>query len=90
MKNQELSPLQLIMQGYEELKKEATKEEDAAATLAKEQEKVAEGVALKQTGKTFYEMLNEGNPFNKAIPPHLLVKAGYETNNIPGDAKTTK
>lgn len=53
MANQELTPLQLIMVGYEELKKEATKEEDAAATLAKEQEKVAEGVALKQSGKTF-------------------------------------
>lgn len=65
MANQELTPLQLIMVGYEELKKEATKEEDAAATLAKEQEKVAEGVALKQSGKTFFEMFNEGNPFKK-------------------------
>ena len=63
MANQELTPLQLIMVGYEELKKEATKE-DAAATLAKEQEKVAEGVALKQSGRRF-EMFNEGNPFKK-------------------------
>ncbi|HDR7733377.1 TPA: hypothetical protein QCX99_000490 [Bacillus thuringiensis] len=90
MANQELTPLQLIMVGYEELKKEATKEEDAAATLAKEQAKVAEGVALKQSGKTFFEMFNDGNPFKKAVPAHLLVKAGYDINNRPEDAGTTE
>lgn len=90
MKNQELTPLQLIMQGYEELKKEATKEEDAAATLAKEQAKVAEGVAMKQTGRTFYEMFNEGNPFNKTVPVYLLVKAGYDINKQLEDAGTTE
>lgn len=90
MKQRELSTYEKIMLGYAELTKEVTREEDQEAIMKKGQEKVAEGVAMKQTGKTFYEMFNESNPFNKAIPPYLLVKAGYETNNIPGNAKTKK
>ncbi|PEK60774.1 hypothetical protein [Bacillus pseudomycoides] len=90
MSKQELTPLQKIMVGYDELKKEATKDEDKAATMAAEQAKVAEGVAMKQTGKTFYEMFNEGNPFNKGVAPYMLVKAGYDINNRPEDAGTTE
>ncbi|PFI26434.1 hypothetical protein COI53_27540 [Bacillus thuringiensis] len=54
-----------IVMGYEALKKEVIKEEDKAETLLKEQTKVAEVEANKQTGKLFADMLAEGNPFVK-------------------------
>lgn len=92
MKQRELSTYEKIVQGYAELTKEVTKEEDKAAMLTKGQERVAEGVEARQTGKTFYEMFDEGNPFTKGIKttPYMLVSAGYERNKRLGDAGTTK
>lgn len=92
MKQRELTPYEKIMLGYEELKKEVTKEEDKAEMLAKGKGKVAEGIEARQTGKTFYEMFAEGNPFAKGIKPtpYMLVSEGYAHNKRLKDAKTTE
>jgi len=92
MKQRELTPYEKIMLGYAELTKEVTKEEDKEAMLTKGREKVTEGVEARQTGKTFYEMFDEGNPFTKGIAPtpHMLVSEGYAHNKRLKDAKTTK
>ncbi|MEI4800385.1 hypothetical protein WAZ07_03405 [Bacillus sp. FJAT-51639] len=72
----ELTSLQRIIQGYDELKSEMTKGEDKAATLEAEQQKVVENEQAKQTGKTFYELLAESNPFSSQIA-HLKMVDGY-------------
>ncbi|MGE8053540.1 hypothetical protein ACQKOD_06120 [Bacillus mycoides] len=92
MKQRELTTYEKIVQGYAELTKEVTKEEDKAAMLTEGREKVAEGVEARQTGKTFYEMFAEGNPFTKGIAPtpYMLVSEGYAHNKRLKDAKTTK